>query len=200
MKIRLLTLFVAVALFAALSAFAADPPMAKVRVVDLSALGVTKLDDAELVRLANLSLAENPEIFPFVSDFVLKSGTEVASGSDAAIECILVCPIDISGSLKEEDKLEFVSMPSTLDMPKYDIAIVKPDGSVVKVDKEVIVDYQKRTLNTSEPITVSSGDVILTFVKEVKPIHFSEDREYKGKDKQPNDPPSTQPEQDGPNP
>jgi len=194
MKIRLLTLFVAVALFASLSVFAADTPMAKVRVVDLSALGVTKLDDMELARLANLSLAENPEIFPFVSDFVLKSGAEVASGPDAAVECVLVCPIDISGSLKEEDKLEFVSMPSTVDMPKYDIAIVKPDGSVVKVDKEVIVDYQKRTLNTSEPITVGSGDVILTFVKEVKPIHFAEDREYTGNERQPNDPPSTEPQ------
>ena len=125
--------------------------MAKVRVVDLSALGSpTKLDDAELARLADLSAAENPEIFPFVSDFVLKSGAEVATGSDSTITCVLSCPIDISGSLKEEDKLEFVSMPSTSDAPKYDIAIVKPDGSVVKVDKEIIVDYKNRTLNTNE--------------------------------------------------
>lgn len=196
MKTRLLTIFAAVALFSALSVFAADPPMAKVRVVDLSALGVTKLDDAELARLANLSLVENPKIFPFVSDFVLKSGSEVASGPDAAVECLLSCPIDISGSLSEEDKLEFVSMPSTVDMPKYDIAIVKPDGSVVKVDKEVIVDYQNRTLNTSEPITVGQGDVILTFVKEVKPIHFGQDRptNENGNDRQPNDPPSTEPQ------
>jgi hypothetical protein len=196
MKTKLLSLFIVVALLSAvsaLSAFSAEPPLAKVRVVDLSALNsATKLDDAELARLAVLSAAENPEIFPFVSDFVLKSGAEVATGSDSTITCVLSCPIDISGSLKEEDKLEFVSMPSTSDAPKYDLAIVRPDGSVAKVDKEVIVDYRNRTLNTSEEITVGEGDVILTFVKEVKPIQFGEKKQIEGKKDTPNDPPDTQ--------
>ncbi len=194
MKTKLLSLFIVVALLSAvsaLSAFSAEPPIAKVRVVDLSALSSpTKLDDAELARLAVLSAAENPDVFPFVSDFVLKSGAEVATGSDSSITCVLSCPIDISGSLKEEDKLEFVSMPSTSDAPKYDLAIVRPDGSVVKVDKEVIVDYKSRTLNTNEEITVGEGDVILTFVKEVKPIQFGEKKQIEGK----KDTPSTQPD------
>jgi hypothetical protein len=198
MKTRLLSLFIAVAMLSAVSAFAAESPTAKVRVVDLSALGsTTKLDDAELARLAVLSAAENPKVFPFVSDFVLKSGSEVATGSDAAVVCVLSCPIDISGSLKEEDKLEFVSIPSMNDEPKYDIAVVRPDGSVVKVDKEIIVDYKNRTLNTSEPITVGQGDVILTFVKEVKPIQFGQDHQIRGGDRQgnegPNDSPNTGP-------
>lgn len=193
MKTKLLSLFIAVAMLSAVSAFAAEPPLAKVRVVDLSALdSPTKLDDAELQRLATLSAAENPEIFPFVSDFVLKSGAEVATGSESSISCVLSCPIDISGSLKEEDKLEFVSMPPTSDAPKYDIAIVKPDGSVAKVDKEIIVDYKNRTLNTNEEIIVGEGDVILTFVKEVKPIQFGEKKQFEGRRDTPNDPPDTQ--------
>jgi hypothetical protein len=196
MKTKLLSMFIVVAMLSAvsaLSAFSAGPPIAKVRVVDLSALSSpTKLDDAELARLAVLSAAENPEVFPFVSDFVLKSGAEVATGSDSTITCVLSCPIDISGSLKEEDKLEFVSMPPTKDEPKYDIAIVKPDGSVVKVDKEIIVDYRNRTLNTNEEITVGEGDVILTFVKKVKPIQFGEKKQFEGKKDTPNDPPDTQ--------
>ena len=195
MKTKLLTLFIAVALLSALSAFAAEPPIVKVRVVDLSALGSKQLDDVELARLAVLSAAENPKIFPFVSDFVLKSGPEAASGSDAAVECILSCPINISGSLTEADKLEFVSIPSRGDVPKYDIAIVKPDGTVVKVDKEIVVDYQNRTLNTTEPITVGQGDVILTFVKEVKPIFFGQDRPMNDNGNEgPNDTPSTEPQ------
>ena len=193
MKTKLLSLFIAVAMLSALSAFAAEPPLAKVRVVDLSALdSPTELDNADLIRLATLSAAENPEIFPFVSDFVLKSGAEVATGSEAAVTCVLSCPIDISGSLKEEDKLEFVSMPPTTEDPKYDIAIVRPDGTVAKVDKEIIVDYKDRTLNTSEEITVGEGDVILTFVKEVKPIQFGEKKEILGRRDTPNDPPDTQ--------
>ena len=193
MKTKLLSLFIVVALLSAVSVFAAEPPIAKVRVVDLSALSSpTKLDDAELARLAVLSAAENPDVFPFVSDFVLKSGAEVATGSESSITCVLSCPIDISGSLKEEDKLEFVSMPSTSDAPKYDLAIVRPDGSVAKVDKEVIVDYKNRTLNTSEEITVGEGDVILTFVKAVKPIQFGEKKQIEGKKDTPNDPPDTQ--------
>jgi hypothetical protein len=197
MKTKLLSMFIVVAMLSvvsALSAFSAGPPIAKVRVVDLSALSSPmKLDDAELARLAALSAAENPEVFPFVSDFVLKSGAEVATGSDAAVACVLSCPIDISGSLKEEDKLEFVSMPPIDDAPKYDIAIVRPDGSVAKVDKEIIVDYRNRTLNTSEAITVGEGDVILTFVKEVKPIHFGQERPTSGNDRQPNDRPNDGP-------
>jgi hypothetical protein len=196
MKTKLLSMLIVVAMLSAvsaISAFSAGPPTAKVRVVDLSALSSpTKLDDAELARLAVLSAAENPKIFPFVSDFVLKSGAEVATGSEATITCVLSCPIDISGSLKEEDKLEFVSMPSTSDAPKYDLAIVRPDGSVAKVDKEVIVDYRNRTLNTSEEITVGEGDVILTFVKEVKPIQFGEKKQIEGKKDTPNGPPDTQ--------
>jgi hypothetical protein len=193
MKTKILSLFIVVALLSTVSAFSAEPPIAKVRVVDLSALSSpTKLDDAELARLAVLSAAENPEVFPFVSDFVLKSGAEVATGSDSSITCVLSCPIDISGSLKEEDKLEFVSMPPTSDTPKYDLAIVRPDGSVTKVDKEVVVDYKNRTLNTSEEITVGEGDVILTFVKAVKPIQFGEKKQIEGKKDTPNDPPDTQ--------
>lgn len=195
MKTRLLSLFIVVALVSASSAFAAEPPMAKVRVVDLSALGgATKLDDAELARLAALSAAENPEIFPFVSDFVLKSGAEVATGSEATVECVLSCPINISGSLTEEDKLEFVSLPAMGDQPKYDIAVVRPNGAVTRFDKEIVVDYKERSLNTVEPITVGEGDVVLTFVKEVKPIFFGEEKPTRDTDG-PNDPPrSTQPE------
>jgi hypothetical protein len=83
-------------------------------------------------------------------------------------------------------------MPPTKDEPKYDIAIVKSDGSVEKVDKEIIVDYRNRTLNTSEEITVGEGDVILTFVKEVKPIQFGEKKQFEGKKDTPNDTPGTQ--------
>ncbi len=193
MKTKLFVLLTVFTLVMGVSVLAAQPPVAKVRVVDTSALGVTQLDDAELARLAVLSAAENPRIFPFVSDFVLKSGSEAAIGSDATVKCVLSCPIDLSGSLKEDEKLEFVSIPSKDDVPKYDIAIVKPNGTVVKVDKEVIVDYQNRTLNTIEPITVGGGDVILTFVRDVKPIFFGHDRPTgDNKEKEPNDTPSTQ--------
>jgi hypothetical protein len=154
----------------------AETPLTRIRIVNLSALGVQKeLTDEELVELANIEISENPRIFPDVANFVIKVNEKVFKYSpDAGIP---VGELTFSGSMKEEEMLEFISLFNHDKVGKFDIAVVKKDRTVVKIDREVVIDYKKRSMKTFEPITVEDGDVVFAFVRDVSIIDFPDDKE-----------------------
>ncbi len=152
--------------FAVFAFAGAGTPHAKIRIVNLSALGVEKeLTDEELVRLADIHISENPEIFPEVANFVIKMDeVQVKYAPDSYLSSGALA---FSGSMEEKEMLEFISLLNHEKAGKFDVAIVKADGTVVKIDKEVVVDYKKRSIKTYEPLTIEEGDVVLTFVRDV---------------------------------
>jgi len=126
------------------------------RIVNTSALDPLEykkhLDDDDLRRLAELSVSENPMLFPTIESFVAKQ-----DGSQ----------LEFHGSIDpEKEALEFISMPYYNEAGKYDVAVVKPDGSIERYDREVIIDYKERTIKTYDPLSVEEGDVVLLFTKE----------------------------------
>ena len=141
-----------------------------VRIVNTSALDplVYKkhLDDDDLRRLAELSVSENPELFPTIESFEAKQdGTQ----------------LEFHGSIDpEKEALEFISMPYRREVGKYDVAVVKPDGSIERYDKEVIIDYKERTIKTYDPLSVEEGDVVLLFAKEYVEIVFGGETDMLG--------------------
>ena len=126
------------------------------RIVNTSALDPLEykkhLDDDDLRRLAELSVSENPMLFPTIESFVAKQ-----DGSQ----------LEFHGSIDpEKEALEFISMPYYNEAGKYDVAVVKPDGSIERYDREVIIDYKERTIKTYDPLSVEEGDVVLLFAKD----------------------------------
>jgi len=127
-----------------------------IRIINTSALDTFEykknLDDDDLKRLAELSVSENPELFPTIESFEAKQ-----DGSE----------LEFNGSIDpEKEDLEFISMPYLNEAGKYDVAVVKPDGSIERYDEEVIIDYKERTIKTYNPLSVEDGDVVLLFAKE----------------------------------
>ena len=141
-----------------------------VRIVNTSALDPFEykkhLDDDDLRRLAELSVSENPTLFPTIESFEAKQdGTQ----------------LEFSGSIDpEKEALEFISMPNYEEVGKYDVAVVKPDGSIERYDREVIIDYKERTIKTYDPLSVEEGDVVLLFAKEYVEIVFGGENEMLG--------------------
>ena len=108
-------LLMVIALIAALSLTAfAGTATDDVRIVNTSALDPFEyqknLDDDDLRRLAELAVSENPELFPTIESFeVIQDESE----------------LDIHGSIDPEtEDLEFISMPYTGKVGKYDVAVV----------------------------------------------------------------------------
>ena len=101
----------------------AEEPLTRIRIVNLSALGVEKeLLDEELVRLADIEISENPEIFPNVADFVIKVDEKVIKYiPDTSIS---VGSLTFSGSMGEFELLEFISLMNYEKVGKFDIAIL----------------------------------------------------------------------------
>lgn len=154
----------------------AEEPHTRIRIVNLSALGVEKeLVDEELVRLADIEISENPEIFPNVANFVIKVDENVFKYIPDT--SVYIGNLTFSGSMEENEMLEFISLFNHNKVGKFDIAIVKPDGTVVKIDKEVIIDYEKRSMKTYEPLTVEEGDVVLAFVRDIVIIDLPDESE-----------------------
>jgi len=159
------TLLMVIALIAALSLTAyAGTVTDDVRIVNTSALDPFEyqknLDDDDLRRLAELAVSENPELFPTIESFeVIQDESE----------------LDINGSIDPEtEDLEFISMPYSDKAGKYDVVVVRPDGSIERYDREVVIDYKERTINTHEPLVVEEGDVVLLFAKEYVETVFGE--------------------------
>jgi hypothetical protein len=179
-KMKKVILLVSVAFLLAfiLSVYAVTP-QTNFRVVNTSAVGsalgpATKLTDTDLVELANLGTAENPRVFPPLSSLNLKVeefGTEYTPGIS-----IPSGALTFSGSITEEEAMEFVSLPNAEGAGKYDLVIVKPDGTVTKVDNEVVINYEERTIKTYDPLAVEEGDVVLVFVKDFEETFFGKDK------------------------
>jgi len=165
------TLLMVIALIAALSLTAyAGTVTDDVRIVNTSALDPFEyqknLDDDDLRRLAELVVSENPELFPTIESFEL-----IQDESE----------LDIHASIDPEtEDLEFISMPYTGKVGKYDVAVVRPDGSIERYDREVIIDYKERTVNTHEPLVVEEGDVVLLFAKEYVKTVFGGETDMHG--------------------
>ncbi len=159
-----------------IGAFAADQPIAQVRIVNLSAITGMTYNDKGLMTLANLDVSRNTKIFPIVSDFsIIESGKEYKAGTD--IPCQVTCPINISSTIKEDEKLEFASvqdLSASTEQPvkEFNIAVVKKDGSVNRINEPADIDYTNKTLKTAKPIPLAAGDTILVFVKEVPKSYF----------------------------
>ncbi len=159
----------------AIGAVAADEHLAQVRIVNKSAVKDMTFNDKGLMTLANLDVSKNTKIFPIVSDFsIIESGKEYVAGTE--IPCKVVCPINISSTIKEDEKLDFtiVQDPTAADESQRDfnIAVVKKDGKVNRVNEAADIDYSKKTLKTTKAIPLAEGDTILVFVSDVPQVYF----------------------------
>lgn len=166
----------------ALGALAAEPqgteeaPIAQVRIVNVSALSGMTYNDNGLVTLANLDVSKNTKIFPIVADFsIIESGKKYKAGAD--IPCQVTCPINISSTIKEDEKLAFTSVQdltvSIEATPKeFNIAVVKKNSAVKRFNEAAEIDYSKKTLKTAKPIPLAEGDTLLVFVRDVPKSYF----------------------------
>jgi hypothetical protein len=153
-----------------------EPPIAQVRIVNMSALAGVSYDDKELMALANLDVSKNTNIFPIVSDFsIVEGGKEYKPGKE--IPCQVTCPINISSAISESEKLEFTSISDSAG--KYNIAVVGKDGAVKRLDETADIDYSLKVLKTAKPIPLAQGDTLLVFVKNVPETYF----DYQGLEK-----------------
>lgn len=168
----------------AIGAFAADDPIAQpiaqVRIVNKSAVTDMTFNDKGLMTLANLDVAKNTKIFPIVANFsIIESGKEYTAGTD--IPCEVVCPVVISSTIKAEEELDFTTVKdvTAVDISKKDpvtkefnMAVVKMDGTVNRLNEATDIDYTKKTLKTEKPIPLAEGDTILVFVSDVPKVYF----------------------------
>ncbi len=170
----------------AIGAFAAPAPpapQAQVRVVNLSAVKGMVYNDKGLMTLANLDVSKNTKIFPIVSNFsIVTAGKDYTPGT--AIPCQVTCPINISSEIKDTEKLVFASVqdltaPGEVTPQEFNVAVVKTDGSVNRINEAVDIDYSQKILKTSKPIPLAAGDTVLVFVKDVPQKYF----DYQGLEK-----------------
>ncbi len=164
----------------AIGAFAADERLAQVRVVNKSAVTGMTFNDKGLMTLANLDTAKNTKIFPIVANFsIIESGKEYKPGTD--IPCEVVCPVVISSTIKPDEKLDFATVVdvTAVDNTKKDpvtkefnMAVVKLDGTVNRLNEAADIDYTKKTLKTEKAIPLAEGDTILVFVSDVPKLYF----------------------------
>lgn len=163
-------------LFTAAAPAPARMVKAKVMVVNISALtSGGEITDADLLRIAMLENSDNRKLFPKIGGLTLKVGGENLSYSPGvAIEAE---PLSFSGNLRQEMRLEFVSIINDKGAGKFDVVVVGSDGSLNKYDKEIVINKLKRTIKSYAAIKVGEGDVVLLFVRDVKITQFNGVRE-----------------------
>lgn len=153
----------------------AETPKAEIRIVNISEISGKKseLSDIELLRLAKIDVYENQKIFPKIEDFKIK--TEKGERSYAPGLYLDGGKITFFSAIEIIERLEFVSISNSLERSgKYDIAVISPNGNIERIDKEIIIDYEKRTIKTYQPIEIDGGDVILVFVRDYIPQGFGD--------------------------
>lgn len=170
MKRSIVLLTVIMVMAVALGAMAASP-VVKVRVVDVSVFGEDELtDDAGIARVATISAAENPQLFPALGSLVFSVGKDnVAYAPDAFVPA---GSLKFSGSIGDKEPFEFISIPYSDRVGKFDLAIVGRDGKVTYIDEQVVIDYNVRTISAASPVTVKDGDTLLIFVREATLISY----------------------------
>ncbi len=145
----------------------AETTKAEIRIVNISEISGKKseLSDVELLRLAKIETSENQKLFPKLENFKIK--TEKGEISYTPGSHFDGGQITFFGAIKMIERLEFISAINPLERSgKYDIAVISPNGSIERIDKEIIIDYEKRTIKTYQPIEIGGGDVILIFVRD----------------------------------
>jgi hypothetical protein len=171
-SILFITVIMAAMTFA-VAAMAASP-VVKVRVVNVDLLGEDAVTTPEgLVKTANISIAENPAIFPPIETMVLRVGKDQAKYTPDVT--LPAGALSFSGSISEEQMLEFISIPNPEGAGKYDGAVVSRDGKITYLDDPIVIDYKLRTITTPKSLTVKDGDVLLLFTKNSEKIPMGHD-------------------------
>jgi hypothetical protein len=154
----------------------AETTKAEMRVVNISEVSDKKgeISDVELLRLAKIKTSEDEKLFPGLKHLRIKTergevfytpGLHLESGK-----------ITFSGIIEMRERLEFVSLQNPLERSgKYDIAVISPSGKIERIDKEIIINYEKRTIKTFQPIEIGGGDVLLVFVRDYIHQGFGDD-------------------------
>ena len=153
----------------------AETPKAEIRIVNISEISGKKIElsDFELLRLAKVDVSEDQKLFPKIEDFKIKTKNgEISYTPGSHFEG---GQITFFGAIKIIERLEFVSASNPLERSgKYDIAVISPNGNIERIDKEIIIDYEKRTIKTYQPIEIGGEDVILVFVRDYIPQGFGD--------------------------
>jgi hypothetical protein len=170
MKKGIFVLAIIAVLSLAVAAMAASP-VVKVRVVNVDVLGGDAVSSDEgLVKTATMSIAENAKVFPAVETMVLRVGKDQAKYTPDVT--LPAGALSFSGSLTEEQMMEFVSLPNPGGAGKIDGAVISRDGKVTYLDDPIVIDYKLRTITTPGSLTVKDGDVLLLFTKNAEKIAF----------------------------
>lgn len=150
----------------------AAPEDTEVRVVDLKVLGITALSDEELLSLARMDRLAKPELFPAISEF----GIKVDSCTIATPETGVTIPdaaaglIALSGMIEGSEPYRFASIA---DPAKPEVApaaaVVKPDGSVMRLDEALGLKISEKTLTSTSCLAINPNDVVLLFTDEATP-------------------------------
>ncbi len=184
MKRNILFMTVIAVMSFALAAMAASP-VVHVRVVNVSVLGEDQVTSTEgLVKTATMSLGENPRVFPAIETMVFTVGK--AQAKYLPDVTVPAGALTFSGSIGENEMLDFISIPYSDMAGKFDGAVVSRDGKVTYIDPEIVIDYLTRTITTPKSFMVKDGDVLLLFVKNADPNPIGHDKkkeEGKGHDK-----------------
>jgi hypothetical protein len=170
MKKSILFVAIIAVLSLAVAAMAASP-VVKVRVVNVTELGMDEVSTPEgLVKTATMSIAENANVFPAVETMVLRVGTDRAKYTPDVT--MPAGALSFSGSLTEEQMMEFISLPNPEGAGKFDGAIVSRDGKIIYLDDPIVIDYKLRSITTPGSVAVGDGDVLLLFAKDAEKIPF----------------------------
>ena len=158
----------------AVAAMAASP-VVKVRVVNITELGMDEVSTPQgLVKTATISIAENANVFPAVETMVLRVGKDQAKYTPDVT--LPAGALSFDGSIGEEQLMEFISLPNPEGAGKYDGVIVSRDGKITYLDEPIVIDYKERSIVTPKSLTVKDGDVLLLFVKNSEPIPFGHEK------------------------
>jgi hypothetical protein len=169
MNTKYLTLFMGLVLAALMAAPAfAEPAEPAVRVISLNAFGTMSPSDADLVKLARMDTSANPELFPSIAGFGIAvtpcpigpiEGTYVnypASSTDS---------VAIGGMIREETPYRFASISAPALSDDYLLAVVKSDGSVLRIGNSEGVTEDGTDLNSTACLLARTGDTILVFAQ-----------------------------------
>jgi hypothetical protein len=154
----------------------AETTKVEMRVINISEVSGKKseISDVELLRLAKIEISEDEKLFPGLKHLRIKTERgEVFYTPGLHFDSGL---ITFSGVIGMQERLEFVSLENPLERSgKYDIAVISSSGNIERIDKEIIIDYEKRTIKTFQPIEIGGGDVLLVFVRDYIPQSFGND-------------------------
>jgi len=134
------------------------------RVVNLKILGLNVLTDEDLVRLAQMDISQNPDLFPPVPNFGVTiqpcSAGYPTGGSD-----LTTGSISLFGKIDDSYAYRFASIGDPASPGNnWVAAVVKPDGTVLRIDQSMGITVEGKSMNSTVCLMVNPEDVILVFV------------------------------------